>query len=315
MDIELTKGNGTSFKLSDYGIVVKDFIVESMEIDDQYQDKENMHGRILLGSNYRKRKIVVPINFRVNKLSDIARVRDLLYGLVVDTEPFYIREMRKKERASYRFIEPIESDYQEVTANGNPVQEQSIHDKDVFVDGKRYQVKLVGTLNPQQNDDSVNLEIEFETAEIPFGESLGTSLELERNEKKSLWSIGNEIPWDKLDRTRKYTFENTAGNYIYYHGTANNDQFNLYQKVTIVIGEETKSFAWNLSYSELMTIKDVTLHPGDLIVYDGIRVFRNGVDISDKTNIANPKFRFGYNNFEINQIVRKIQFDMKFYYK
>ena len=60
MDIEIKKKDGTKYKLSDFGFRVKDVVIESMEIEDNYETKENTSGRILLSSQYRKRKITVP---------------------------------------------------------------------------------------------------------------------------------------------------------------------------------------------------------------------------------------------------------------
>lgn len=49
MDIELTKKDGTVIKLSEYGFIVNDIVIDSMQINTKYQDKENMNGRILMG--------------------------------------------------------------------------------------------------------------------------------------------------------------------------------------------------------------------------------------------------------------------------
>ena len=106
MDILIEKENGPSYKLSDYGITVKDVIIESIEIEDSYENKENSHGRLLLSSQYRKRKITVPAFFVVSKLNDVPRLRDLLYELVSDTGYIYLREIRRKKPQRYRFIQP-----------------------------------------------------------------------------------------------------------------------------------------------------------------------------------------------------------------
>lgn len=314
MDIELRKKDGTSFKLSDYGIIAKDFIVESIEIDDQYEEKENMHGRILVGSNYRKRKIVVPSYFKVKKLTDVARIRDLLYELVVDIEPVFIRELRKKQFSSYRFVQPTKEDHVRTNDDGTPINEDYDHNYNDFVNGKRYQVKFVGVIKPTQTGDIVNLDIEFETAELPFGESIGNSLDLEKNLTSSLWSTGMNIPFSQSAK-RKYIFENVKSGSVYYYGNVKHDQFNMFSVVTIVIGESTKEFRWNLSGSELMTIEGIQLVPGDVIKYDGVQTFKNDNPINEYTSLARPVYQPGENKFTINQKVNSIKFNLKFYYK
>ena len=95
MDIEIKKKDGTKYKLSDFGFRVKDVVIESMEIEDNYETKENTSGRILLSSQYRKRKITVPCYVFSTKLNDIPRLRDEFYNLTVDTEVVWLRELRK----------------------------------------------------------------------------------------------------------------------------------------------------------------------------------------------------------------------------
>lgn len=315
MDIEITKSDGSKYRLGDYGFYVNDVVISSIELERKYESKENLNGRISTGSTYQTRTISVPCFYLTKSLADIPYVRDLLYKLVVDTEPIKIRELRKKEELNYRFIQPTSDDYQEMLDNGQPNYRKDKFDDDIFVSGKEYEVMISNVITPKQSGKKISFEIEFETTKLPFGISIGTSLELEKNKKLDLWSTDFDIEWNENDPMRQYTFENTKGNSFFYHGSAPNDQFNMYKRVKITIGKQTTDFVWNLTHSETLKITGITLKPGDIIVYDGIRVYKNGDEISDKTNVAIPKFRYGYNHFEFNQIVQKVQFDMKFYYK
>ncbi|MDU2138145.1 MAG: phage tail family protein, partial [Staphylococcus warneri] len=94
-----------------------------------------------------------------------------------------------------------------------------------------------------------------------------------------------------------------------------NNQFNMYKKVTIVVGKETDKFTWNLSDSKVMTVKNTLLLPGDVLVYDNLNIKKNGVIINRKSNIEMPKFSPGFNNFTFNQNVKKVMFDLRFYKK
>ena len=86
--------DGTKYKLSDFGFRVKDVVIESMEIEDNYETKENTSGRILLSSQYRKRKITVPCYVFSTKF-DIPRLRDEFYNLTVD-KVVWLRELREE---------------------------------------------------------------------------------------------------------------------------------------------------------------------------------------------------------------------------
>lgn len=315
MDIEITKSDGSKHRLSDYGFYVNDIVVGSIEIESNYESKENFNGRISTGSTYQRRTIGIPCFYITENLADIPYVRDLLYKLVVDTEPIKIRELRKKEELNYRFIQPTSDDYQEMLTNGQPNYKRTKFDDDIFVSGKEYEVMISNVITPKQSGKKISFDVEFETTQLPFGRSIGTSLELEENKRLELWSTDFDIDWNEGSHKRKYTFENTKGDYFFYHGTAPNDQFNMYKRITIIIGEETEDFVWNLTHAETLKITGIKLKPGDKILYDGIRVYKNGDEISDKTNVAIPKFKYGYNDFEFNQVVQMVQFDMKFYFK
>ncbi|HGZ7661508.1 TPA: phage tail domain-containing protein, partial [Staphylococcus aureus] len=159
-----------------------------MQINTKYQDKENMNGRILMGSNYISRDIVVPCFCVVKNRSDIAYMRDMLYSLTTDIEPMYLREIRRKEELNYRFTQPISDDYVKLDKNNFPDYEYSRHDQQIYVNGKQYKVIFNGVINPKQKGNKVSFELKFETTELPYGESIGTSLELEENKKVGLWS-------------------------------------------------------------------------------------------------------------------------------
>lgn len=315
MDIEITKSDGSRYLLSDYNFIINDFVVSSMEMESEYEKKENLNGRIPTGNTFQKRTISVPCFYITKNLADIPYVRDLLYKLVVDTEPVKIRELRKKEELNYRFIQPTSDDYQKTLDDGRPDYKRNKFDEDIYVNAKEYEVVISNVITPKQTGKKITFELEFETTKLPFGVSIGTSLDLERNEKLDLWSIDSDIDWNENSNTRRYTFENTRGNSVFYHGSAHNDQYNMYKKITIIIGQATENFVWNLTHAETLKITDIKLKPGDKIVYDGIRVFKNGDEISGESNLAIPKFQYGFNHFEFNQVVQKVQFDMKFYYK
>lgn len=318
MDIEIKKKDGNKYKLSDFGFRVKDIIVESIEIEDNYQTKENTSGRILLSSQYRKRKITVPCFVVSTKLNDVPRLRDDFYKLTVDTEVVWLRELRKRKPRNYRFIEPIEDDYQEIDDYNNPIYDHEEFSDDYYVSGKQYQVKISAPIVPEQKGKTIHFELEFETVEIPFAESIGTSIQLETRPDKELWSNDMLIAFNEQNVRRQYTFTNIWNNSVYNHGNIAINEPKLFRKVTIVLGADvasTDSFEFTCGVlSDVMTIKGIELKKGDTIVYDGVQTYKNGTPINNEASNAQPKFAPGWNDFEFNQQVKSVTFDMKFYY-
>ena len=155
MDVEITKSNGSSIRLSDFGIV-KDFVVESISLDEIKETGEGMHGFIDYGAFYRSRKITVPMKFKSESLHGFALVRDELYKAMTDIEPVYIREMRRPERLQYDFVgfgeKPRWSD----------------NTDNRYVGGKRFKVRMISTMSPEQIVTDGEVTLEFETVESPF---------------------------------------------------------------------------------------------------------------------------------------------------
>ena len=91
-----------------------------------------------------------------------------------------------------------------------------------------------------------------------------------------MWSFDFNIDWHAGGDKRQYTFENVSKGTVYYHGSAPNDQFNMYKKITIILGEDTESFVWNLTHAEIMKIEGIKLKAGDKIVYDSSEFIKRG---------------------------------------
>src|SRR5699024_5956399 len=85
-----------------------------------------------------------------------------------DDEPFYIREMRRKDYLQYEFV-----DFGQSPTWSNGVENE-------YVNGKHYKVRLDSSISPEQWDGKPNgdITIEFVTSGLPFAESIYTTLEL-----------------------------------------------------------------------------------------------------------------------------------------
>ena len=167
MDVEIVKSNGQKFRLSDYG-VVQDFVVNSIDRSVTRESVDGRKGSVDYGTNIGDRSISVPMIFKASDLHDYAHLRDELFGILDDDEPFYIREMRRKEYLQYEFV-----DFGQSPTWSNGVENE-------YVNGKQYKVRLDSNISPEQWDDKPNgdITIEFVTSGLPYAETTYTTLEL-----------------------------------------------------------------------------------------------------------------------------------------
>src|SRR5699024_2239548 len=182
MDVEIIKKDGSSFLLSSHDIYAKDFIVSSIELEPHYSEVENRSERIDNGATYKARTITVPFYIKAHDLHDYALLRDELFNLVVSRESFYIRELRRTKYQAYEFVDTNES----------PRNDKSTENK--YVGGKRYKVRIANVIEMEQSLTFGEGELEFETTELPFAESIGTSADIDNPELipliPDLWEQG-----------------------------------------------------------------------------------------------------------------------------
>lgn len=295
------RGSNT-YKLSDNPITfnrlkVKSFNVSDIDREHQYESIDRLHGRFNTGTLEVSRTATLIVEYEVEKIAHAIHLRNQIADLF--RSKFYVREL-VPSLVEVPFQHFGESDF-EFSLN--------------YASGMQLQLRLSSVSDYDTNQTSGEIEITFETSENPYFESIGRSLHLEKLDSSFLWSSDMGIEMPLSSNKRQYTFSNTDAGNVYYHGTQDIDQFTFDRVVTITLSSDTKKFSWNLQHSEVMTIEGLNLKAGDIIKFDGLQTFRNGVSIDDYTRMSQPFFKHGYNFFTINQPVRKIVFDMKFYYK
>ena len=165
MDVEIVKKNGRKFRLSDYG-VVKDFVVDSIGQEVVRDSVEGRPGSLEYGVYDGDRSISVPFILKAKDLHDYAHLRDELYSLLGDREPFYIREMRRPKALQYDFV-----------SFGQSPKWSSQTDNE-YVNGKQYLVRLDNSLSPSQKGIRGEVTLEFVTSGLPYAETAYTALEL-----------------------------------------------------------------------------------------------------------------------------------------
>ena len=303
MDVEIVKSNGQKFRLSDYG-VVQDFVVNSIDRSVTRESVDGRKGSVDYGTNIGDRSISVPMIFKARDLLDYAHLRDELFGILDDDEPFYIREMRRKEYLQYEFV-----DFGQSPTWSNGVENE-------YVNGKQYKVRLDSNISPEQWDDKPNgdITIEFVTSGLPFAESIYTTLELHDS--------GYSATAEKYGLV-----DNIDDEKVQYRFTSNN--FTVYNAGNVTVEPESmylRVIASEVTSSNNFTIRNKTT--GDEFVLkresngSHVRLIGMVASMGSITNIfRDTNRRFirlapGDNEFEIlNGTFAQISIDFKNYYK
>src|SRR5690625_6146935 len=293
MDVEITKANGTSYRLSEHDVVVRDFVVSSIEMRPSYSEVDGRHGYVDMGATYGSRTIRIPFYIDAHDLSDVALLRDKLFELITDVEPFYIREMRRPKYASMHFCDGEGDEY-----------------ADRYVGGKRYKVRL--SSSPFEIEQMFTYgygEMAFETTDLPFAESIGTTVDIDSNVLRysdELWSYGMGLLYD--NESHRYT-HSTRSFEIYNAGNVPIHPFQQELKISILGAGEG---------FELRNKKTGDIFRGhnkinvDIFI-DGANSTNNSIQALRKTNRQFITIAPGWNEFTQNGTAR-ISFDFRFYY-
>lgn len=300
MDVEITKMDGTKTKLSEIGVEVRDFIVSSIELRPIYSMIEGRSGHVNMGADYGTRTITVPLYFKAGDLHGVALSRDDLFGLVTDTEPFYLREMRRlKEHPGYICDDPSDERVYKVNDYDN-----------LFVGGKRYKVRLASSFDIEQIYRYGFGELVFETTDLPFAESIGTTADIDRegiNAIQARWGFGMGLISD--DESLRYTHSTTAFR-IYNAGNISVNPFEHNMKISI----EDVSNGYELENLTTGDVFKVTESMSGNLVIDGATITNNGLQAFRKTNRRYITIAPGWNYIRQNRAA-KTAWDFRFYYK
>lgn len=302
MDIEINK-NGETYRLEDYGIHAKDFIVSSIPLETLNDVVEGRSGTVDYGANFGSRTITVPFIMKSKDLLDFPLLRDFLFSIVVSKEPFYIRERRRKKYQSYDFVDTNEKARDDEETRNN------------FVGGKRYKVRLQDSFDIDQSLEYGEGEFIFETTDLPFAESIGTTQDIEENgvdANDELWGFGMGLT---SGENLKYTHN---GNNFSIFNAGNVGVHPFEQELKIIINNVTRP----LNYLELKNETNgssfritVKVHESDEVVYDGANIRINGLEALRRTNRKYIQLSPGWNNFKLDGAdSAEISMFFRFYY-
>lgn len=302
MDIEVNKKNGETFNLESIGIMVKDFVVSSISIDSVYSELDGSHRRVDHGATYGTRTITVPFVLRAYDLLDFPLLRDFLFSLVVDTESFYVHEKRRAKKRNYGFVDTTERAKMDTDTDNK------------LVGGKRYLVRLQNTFDLDQVELDGEGVLVFETTELPFAESIGTTQNIHIdgiNAEKGLWGFGMGLIAD--DESLIYT--HTANTFrIYNAGNLPVHPFEQDLKITIdnVVGSTSFLQLENETNGSVFRVTEAV---NQTVEIDGANVTINGLQALRKTNREYIELDVGWNTFKLTGATSaRVAFDARFYY-
>ena len=310
MDVEISKMDGTKTKLFEIGVEVRDFIVSSIELRPIYSAIEGRSGHVNMGADYGSRTITVPFYFKAGDLHGVALSRDELFGLVTNTEPFYVREMRRiKEHPGYICDDPSDDRVYKVNDYDN-----------LFVGGKRYKVRLASSFDIEQMYRYGFGELVFETTDLPFAESIGTTADIQRDglsAESKLWGFGMGL--ESIDESLIYKHNAVEGEHfrVFNAGNVHIHPFEQDLKMTISNVEgSTEHFQITNHTNGSRARINVPLEESDQVIYNGPKVTRNGLEFLRDTRKDFVELSPGWNEFEIFYCDSAIiEFDFPFYYK
>lgn len=290
MDIQITKMNGDSFRLSEYNVTVRDFIVGSIPVSGLYGTVEGRAGTVDYGADFGQRPITVPFYMKANDFADYPLLRDELFALVISQEPFYIREIRRAE-------------YQTGDNRLNS--------------GKRYKVRIAGGFDIDQQFRYGFGELAFETVDLPYAESVGTTADIQRegiSVDSEIWGFGMGLQSE--DNTLEYTFTR-ADFQVYNAGNVGVHPFMQDLKITIsdIRGATGSLELRNITNGTSFKINE-EVNDNHVIVLDGANVTSNNLVINPRvTNRGLIQLNPDWNNFEIKGVTSaRVSFEFRFYY-
>lgn len=308
MDMEVIPQSGEPIRLSELGLQVDDFIASAISKEIKKKTMDGIDGELFQGAQYRTRSIKVPSHINATDLLDVPLKRDRLFAILNGTEPFYIRELRRPKRQQYAFTE----------IGDEPTEDPQT--SDVHVGGKRYLVLLSNEPEPVQTDRDeglyIELDLEFETVELPYAESIGTSKDIHDDGgislRPELWSVGMGLSSDS--EKQKYFFSTSGSHTVFNPGDVPINTFRHDFRITITVQEATSVLTLFDSFGREFRIEKDLLVGDEIVIYKGMVEINglNGNKFVERKGF--PYLRKGDNIMRIEGGSVDILYDFRFYY-
>lgn len=301
MDVEIVKKDGSKYRLSDFGVVY-DFVVGSISME-SYVDRstEGRHGGIDYGADYSSRIITVPMKFKHNTMHDYAHLRDHLYGILTDSDSYYIRELRRPKRLEYEFID----------FGGEAKRKSQTENR--YVNGKQYLVRMVNELTPEQLFNGGEIDIEFETTELPFAETIYTTQTIQESGYRSTVEKYGLVDGVNIDYMN---YSPTTPEFVIWNGgNMAIDPFNMSLYIQIrYVSTDGGLILENITTGDKFIYKE-PLEGSHVTFYDSV-IHKADTNALRETNREFITLAPGVNRFKISGgSFESVKFDFPFYYK
>lgn len=298
-------------------------MISGVEMEEQTQSIQGLHGSFDMGATYKGREISVPFSFQGQNMASYPLFRDLIYKLTTSTESYYIQELRRPQVEGYTFKDTKNSNAITVDQYGRETVIDTPQSNNDVNTGKRYLVRLSGATEIEQSAHASKGkgELSFHTTELPFAESVGTSLDLEREglayDESSVWAYGMGLSRDPA--TRQYTFDlSVSGIFdVYNFGDVPIDQLNQYFKISVTFNEDIDGY-FKFGFNDIGAEIDSRIAPiktGDILTCENGAYFINGQNITHATNYYEPELNVGLNKLKLNRLYdAELKVDCRYYY-
>ncbi|WP_431811936.1 phage tail domain-containing protein [Lysinibacillus sp. FW12] len=306
MDTLIEYSTGTTLSLVKEGYITQDMLIRPIDQKASSVDVDGRPGVVRESVNHGSRVIILSVMYIASDELDFALRRDKLFSIFSDLEPFYIYEGRPTNKTStYEFELPGQ------TWGENSQLPTNIE----ILKGKLYKVIRTNMNEVEQNGLIGKVDIEFETFQLPYAESAGTTLDA-RTFDRDVWQTGQGLVAAD-PTTLKYVFQNETSFQVYNAGDVplkTNLRDMLFEiefrgaSNNLSIRNITNSTQWQ--YNSSSGPNDVIkLETPNRFTKNGSSIFRN---TNKKVLILNP----GWNSIQITGASQfLISFKFKFYYK
>ena len=308
-DVEVYKDK-QHYKISDNPFTLNMLRVVSYDVkgagyNRDFSNIDRVNGRFHNSTTELKKTVEMKLRFNVQKIEHAsflkARLQELLRG------QYYLRELAASE-TEIKFENIFEPKNQQPTLE--------------YVDGRQIYVGLVNEISFDTTQISGEIDLEFETIELPYFESIGYSTDLEKETNNiNKWGAIDTDPFEVEQKYRNYTFYDLKIGDVYYGGSVPIKQFNQDSVVELTLGEDiSKDDKSGLTFyitngSNAIKISGLDIKAGDVIRFDGIHTYRNKIRIDDYNQTGErPVLVPGWNTFHSTKTLQKITFKHKRYY-
>ncbi|WP_428909466.1 phage tail domain-containing protein [Niallia sp. Krafla_26] len=255
-----------------------DIFIHSIRKKRNQEEIEGRNGIIDHGFTYDTRLIETKMLLKSYDAKDYELLRDEIYNLLDDI--YYISEEREK--------------------------------------GKRFKVTTSESIIPEKFTKRVStILVNFNTAEIPFAESIGTAKDIDLrgiNAEDELWGFGMGLIDDP--DSHKYTHTGTSFK-IYNAGNESIHPFEQELKITISNIQGSTNFfeLRNLTNNTVFHVNEA-VSSDKKIVINGPNVTQNDLAFLRKTTKEFIELNKKWNEFKITGATSaRVEFDFRFYYK